>query len=31
VGSVFVTEVVGSTSNVIGLPLEAVRRLLAAR
>jgi septum formation protein len=31
VGSVFVTEVVGSISNVIGLPLEAVRRLLAAR
>ncbi len=31
VGSVFVAEVVGSTSNVIGLPLEAVRRLLAAR
>ena len=31
VGSVFVTEVVGSTSNVIGLPLKAVRRLLAAR
>ena len=29
VGSVFVAEVVGSISNVIGLPLEAVRRLLA--